>query len=628
MHRGFAALLLALGAGGALLAGSTPVLATDADSLARALLGTVCGSQPDGRYAGFELLDRTPVERDGVAVGERLRLRASDGWQLRVELLAPDGNLQRVMIEVAEPAVEGARPLLLVFADGQCNVRGGRRLLRRPDGRIEAVQALDAGLSAAAPPEPVDESPPTGTDTGGVLVAMVDAGVDYRIPSIGGRLARDASGAILGYDWWDRDPRPFDAHPAGTDFFVQRHGTRTASLMLAEAPVARLVPYRYPRPDMSRMRELIEQADTDGVRIVNLSLGGPRREEWEVFEQTALAHPHLLFVVSAGNDGRDIDQQPVYPAALSLSNLVVVTSANDDGTLAEGSNWGRRHVHLMVPGEQQVVTEFGGQRRLASGSSYAAARVSALAACWLAAHPDWDATRLRDALFAAAVPPPDGAPVSVGLLTDPLGGDRGACPSEPAQARVVDRRVIDRPAAAPAESRAELSLSLLLVRDSGWQVDEVRPALAEAGRLLASCGVGLGAVELLEVVAPRRLRQFSSRYSPALVEIAPPVRPLVFLVEDTLEPEPFEAEAIGARNAGRRRELVWTLWMTRAVTQFGLVLAHELVHLLADSGEHHPDPANLMHERSEASEGRLDEAQCARVLERGLATGLLVPVAR
>ena len=49
VHRGFAALLLALGAGGALLAGSTPVLATDADSLARALLGTVCGSQVIGR---------------------------------------------------------------------------------------------------------------------------------------------------------------------------------------------------------------------------------------------------------------------------------------------------------------------------------------------------------------------------------------------------------------------------------------------------------------------------------------------------------------------------------------------------------------------------------------------------
>ena len=81
----------------------------------------------------------------------------------------------------------------------------------------------------------------------------MDSGVNYLLPAIASRLARDADGAALGYDWWDMDPRPLDQDPSRSAFFPRRHGTRTASLLLEEAPLARLIPYRYPRADMSRM---------------------------------------------------------------------------------------------------------------------------------------------------------------------------------------------------------------------------------------------------------------------------------------------------------------------------------------------------------------------------------------
>ncbi|MCP4392403.1 MAG: hypothetical protein GY802_29195 [Gammaproteobacteria bacterium] len=66
--------------------------------------------------------------------------------------------------------------------------------------------------------------------------------------------ARDADNRLIGYDFWDMDDRPYDAHPVNSEFFVQRHGTRSASILLREAPAIELVPYRYPRPDMSRMQ--------------------------------------------------------------------------------------------------------------------------------------------------------------------------------------------------------------------------------------------------------------------------------------------------------------------------------------------------------------------------------------
>ena len=103
--------------------------------------------------------------------------------------------------------------------------------------------------------------------------------MNYLLPEIASRLVRDENGALVGFDFWDLDARPFDSNPARSAFHPQRHGTRTASLLLEEAPVAALVPYRYPRHHMSRMPELIEHAAAAGVRIMNISMGSRRRSE-------------------------------------------------------------------------------------------------------------------------------------------------------------------------------------------------------------------------------------------------------------------------------------------------------------------------------------------------------------
>jgi len=147
----------------------------------------------------------------------------------------------------------------------------------------------------------------------------------------------------------------------------------------------------------------------------------PGTTDWAPFAAAAAAHPEMLFIVSAGNDGRDIDTAPVYPAGLTLDNMVVVTSADDFGRLAEGSNWGRISVDLMVPAEGLKVTDYRGARGTASGSSFAVPRVAALAARLLETHPDWTAVELKAALFARAVPPlvRGESPVAVGWIPNP-----------------------------------------------------------------------------------------------------------------------------------------------------------------------------------------------------------------
>lgn len=54
-------------------------------------------------------------------------------------------------------------------------------------------------------------------------------------------------------------------------------------------------------------------------------------------------------------------------------------------------------------------------------------------------------------------------------------------------------------------------------------------------------------------------------------------------------------------------------------------LAHELAHVLSDSGEHSEEPRNLMRAATSPENTRLSEAQCRRLRERGAANGLLAP---
>lgn len=315
----------------------------------------------------------------------------------------------------------GTRPLLTALADADCRIHHGRALRYDGSGPPSQLVHLKPDLQEIETTEPLNPPVPAGQDPGGVTVAHIDSGVNYLLPEIAARLARDESGAALGQDFWDLDKRPFDGDVGRSPFFPIRHGTPVASLLLKEAPGIRLLPYRYPRPDMTRMSALVAAAAAAGAGIVALPMGSRKQADWTSFAEAAEQHSDLLFIVSAGNDGRDIDQVPLYPASLDLENMIVVTSADAFGRLASGSNWGAHSVDLMVPAEQLEVTDYRGARGRASGSSYAVPRVAALAARLKAAHPDWRAGELKRAILARAVGPLErGAPkVRVGWIPNP-----------------------------------------------------------------------------------------------------------------------------------------------------------------------------------------------------------------
>jgi subtilisin family serine protease len=613
--------------------------AQDVESQLKAAVAATCtDSGGDGAAIGNALggavqLDVEPIKIRGREVGTRSRYELTDGARIFVERFTPGGVLRRVVVVYHAPAERAGRPEWMVFADRECRIVAARRLVYAGPGAPAFIESTDASLTRVEVREPLNPPVPKGGTADGVLVALVDSGVNYLLDTVRRRMARGADGALLGFDYWDMDPRPFDSNPARSPFLPQRHGTQTAGVLIVEAPSSRLVVYRYPRPDMRRMAALVEDAAAKGVVIVNLSLGSTSADEWAAFAAAARKHSQMLFIASAGNDGRDIDAQPVFPAALRLENLLTATSATETGELAPGSNWGAESVDLLVPAEGLVSIDFYGRPKLVSGSSYAAARVSALAACLLAAHPEWKGSQLKAAILDRVKPPANIVVrrVSKGLLESPTDTDRGACEAEPRGIEVIARSRIGveklyGDLKLPDRVSVTLEASLVMPLGTQWSTARIESAAREAAGLFAQCGVGFRGFENFELRTPRRYLYFDDAHATAMVRGFKFPRPAVFFVRDTLQQIAFDAEAIGRASARRRPELADTVWMTEAISHPGIALAHELYHVLADSGAHSEDAANLMYERTSGGNNRLNEAQCARLRQVGAASGHLTRV--
>jgi len=200
-----------------------------------------------------------------------------------------------------------------------------------------------------------------------------------------------------------------------------------------------------------------------------------------------------------------------------------------------------------------------------------------------------------------------------------------ACLAAPAHAqeeiRVVETRVLSGAESPNASHR--LRLSLYAFHGGRWSQEEIAAAVMASGPLLAQCGVAVSGAELRVVQAPRRFHVYATPAARELLRRMPVRKPAIFFVDDTLNDPPFDAEAIGRANAASRPELADTVWVAHGARDLPQALAHELVHLLSDSGAHSDAAENLMRAETSPRNTRLTRAQCEAMRLRGAENGLL-----
>ena len=378
------------------------------------------GIDAQNAIPGSWLLEETRIPDDSEPLRIVVRLVLPGADELTIERRQFNGRLRQFLVSYAVQDDDRIRPSFQAAADAGCTVQAGRAIWSHGDA-WQYLDQFDGDLETVRWTETLQAPWPEGRDPGGVRVALVDSGLAYDLPLFRNRLARDSRGIPLGYDYWDLDPWPYDGDVSRGPFLPIRHGTAVASVLAQEAPDAALIPFRYPRPDMGRMGTLVERAADAGARILAMPLGSNKPEDWHAFE-SALRELDLLAVVSAGNDSRNIDQHPVYPAVSTIENIITVTSADNFGRLASGSNWGMESVDVMLPAENVRIVDFRGATGIASGSSYAVPRLAALAARILARDPELSTAELKARILARAIPSPyerEGV-VSAGWIPDPL----------------------------------------------------------------------------------------------------------------------------------------------------------------------------------------------------------------
>lgn len=342
---------------------------------------------------------------------------AQNDDRIDLTMLFPGGRLRRASVALSNP-----NPQLSLSSDETCGVREVRERTYSDAGKPVSIKVLSGDGKSILDEIALNPPIPSGKDPGGISAGVIDSGINYTVAPFDQRIARDANDVLIGKDYWDEDDRPFDVDTGRSPFFPLHHGSSVASVIINEAPMARIIPIRYPRPDMTKMADAVDWLASLGITIVNLAMGSNSEQEWTAFAKAAARHPKILFLVSAGNNGRNIDTEPVYPASLALSNTIVITSSEPNGRLARGSNWGPTHVDIMVPGERIDVIDHRGAPGKASGSSFAVPRVTALAVRMLAKNPDWNGPELRDAILKRARALNGPRQTKYGWIPDPSDG--------------------------------------------------------------------------------------------------------------------------------------------------------------------------------------------------------------
>lgn len=221
-----------------------------------------------------------------------------------------------------------------------------------------------------------------------VLVAVVDTTIDATHPDLAGVIANsfDATGTA---------DRPH-AHGTGIASVIAAHGKLTGA-----APAVKLLAVHAFGSAGSSGTSLnilkgLEWAGKARASVFNMSFAGPADAELDIMLK-ALRGRGAVLVAAAGNAGPN--SRPLYPAA--NPDVIAVTATDADDKLFARANRGA-HIAVAAPGVDILAAAPGGSYKVQSGTSFAAAQVSGIAALLLERNAQLDAASVRRILMATA----------------------------------------------------------------------------------------------------------------------------------------------------------------------------------------------------------------------------------
>ena len=219
-----------------------------------------------------------------------------------------------------------------------------------------------------------------------VVVAVIDTEIDQAHPELAGTIADtyDALGT----------PTPMEAHGTGIAGAIAAHAR-----LLGAAPEVRILAVRALGGGKGSTFSIIKGLDwavDHDARVINMSFAGP--SDPALARAVASAHAKgRILIAAVGNKGAD--SPPLFPAA--DPNVIAVTATDANDRLFEAANRGS-HVAIAAPGVDILVPAPGSLYVMSSGTSFASAFVTGVAALMAERKPDLAPDAAKSILMSTA----------------------------------------------------------------------------------------------------------------------------------------------------------------------------------------------------------------------------------
>jgi subtilisin family serine protease len=221
-----------------------------------------------------------------------------------------------------------------------------------------------------------------------VLVAVIDTPIDATHPDLAGVVTAsfDATGAA---------DKPH-SHGTGIAGVIAAHGKLTGAAPAVKVLAAHAFGSKGSDGTSLSILKSLEWAGKSHASVINMSFAGPADPEMRIMF-AALHTKGTVLIAAAGNAGPN--SKPLYPAA--DPDVIAVTATDADDKLFAKANRGT-HIAVAAPGVNILAAAPNGAYQMQSGTSFAAAQISGIAALLLERNPKLDAAAIRRILMTTA----------------------------------------------------------------------------------------------------------------------------------------------------------------------------------------------------------------------------------
>jgi len=294
------------------------------------------------------------------------------------------------------PALNSA---LFGFPPGTDMVAKTAEVLADPDvigveanGLIQPPEAVTEDTDSLKVPDPnygyevVGEVAPGCITPSGIIVAVIDTGIDADHPAFAGKLTSDGWNVLDNNADYQEVANGVDDDGDGLIDEMYGHGTHVAGIIARLAPMVKILPIKALNDegigDSFGVATGIVYAYEHGARVINLSLSSTK--ESDVIDRAiqAARERGVVVVASAGNADRESPKE--YPSA---SPGVIGVAATGPGDVKSPFSSYGAELSMSAPGTGIQSAIPGGEYGEASGTSMAAPFVTAAVALVMEKNP-------------------------------------------------------------------------------------------------------------------------------------------------------------------------------------------------------------------------------------------------